>query len=104
MSKVRFFSLALAAALMAGSVAAETSWAMPGRARRIYSYRPADNALAQGRVQTNRRYSYSPGASGSANSTPSNGETLGLRRTYQPGSGYAPRQAINSATWKVQGL
>lgn len=104
MSKIRFLSFVFAAALIAATVAAESSWAAPVRGRRIYSYRPAAAAPALARVQSNRRFSYSPGAVGGTYSTPSSGGTLGLRSTYRQGPGYAPRQGINSANWKVQGL
>jgi len=102
MSTGNLFSLALAAALIAGTMAAESS-AAPGRGRRIFSYRPSAVAPAQARVQSNRRFSYSPGAAGGSSSA-DNGGTLGLRRSYRPGPAYAPRQGINSATWKVEGL
>lgn len=104
MSKVRLFSFALAATLIVGTVAAESSWAAPTWGRRIYSYRPAAGASALARVQSNRRFSYSPGAVGGTYSTPSNGGALGLRSNYRQGPGYAPRQGINAANWKVQGL
>lgn len=104
MSKIRFLSIALAATLIAATVATESSWAAPARGRRIFSYRPAAAAPAFARVPSNRRFSYSPGAVGGTYSTPSNGGTLGLRSTYRQGPGYAPRQGINAAAWKVQGL
>ncbi len=104
MSTGKMFSVALAAALIAGTIAAESSWAAPGRWRRVYSYQPRAAAAAPVRVQSNRRYSYVPGAVGGTYSPSTNGGTLGLNNNYRPGPGYAPRQGINSATWKVQGL
>ena len=100
MSTRKFFSLALAAGLIAGTIAAESSWAAPARGRRLYSYQPRAAASTPARVQSNRRYSYSPGAY----SNSANGGTLGLRSTYRPGPGYSPRQGVNSAAWKVLGL
>jgi len=104
MSTRKFLSLALAAGLIAGTIAAESSWAAPARSRRVYSYQPRAAASAPARIQSNRRYSYSPGAVGGTSSNSANGGTLGLRSTYRPGPGYAPRQGINSAAWKVLGL
>lgn len=102
MSKRRFFTLSLAAALVVGTWAGVTV-AGPARGRRVFSYRPSAAAPAQARVQSNRRYSYSPrAASGDASSN--DGGTLGLRNSYRPGRAYAPRQGINSANWKIQGL
>lgn len=104
MSTARFFTLALLAALIAAGAGAESCWAAPARGRCIYSYQPRSAALAQARVEVGRRYSYAPGAFSSPYSPAGNGGTLGLRSTYRPGPGYAPRQGINSATVKVQGL
>lgn len=104
MTQVRVLTVALAATLIAGTIGAESGWAAPMRGRRIYSYRPQAPASGVARVQSNRRYSYAPGAAGGSGSTSNNGGAAGLRSAYRMGSGYAPRQGIRPATWKVQGL
>jgi hypothetical protein len=106
MSTSKVFSLALAAGLLVATVAVGTSSAAPVRGRRVYAYQPRAAASAQARVQSNRRYSYSPAQSfGRTYSSPSyDGGTLGLRNDYRPGPGYSPRQGINSAAYKIQGL
>lgn len=104
MSPGKVLSWAAAAALLAGTIFADASWAAPGRGRRVYSYQPRATASAPSRVQSYRRYSFVPGSVGGAYATSTRGAALGLRSTYRPGPAYTPRQGINKANWKVQGL
>jgi hypothetical protein len=96
MSTSKVFSLALAAGLLVATVAAGTSSAAPFRGRRVYAYQPRAAAPAQARVQTNRRYSYSPAPSGGAMSV--------QRYGYRSGSSAVRSQGFHAAGWKVNGL